>query len=276
MRDDCADYIEVVPIDDDCRDWIRMSDIIEAFETKRVSAPTVIANENVNILSLCPDLEISSMVTNISQDDIKVICEIGLGAYGRVMKAKLSPKMKMIHPSNYLESAAIPSKSTIVAVKTFASNSYLSSYREIYLMSLIRHPHIIHLMGVCDAKDETWVVMEFMKGGDLFSELMDPQRVMKYLRNFYNTFHTKYLENVLSQSKNSIEVELKEEIATLKQSMPHSFSSSVSNLIQVASNAWNQRTKEAIDHFEMNLEKVTWNFSFISLFCHVMFFPFSV
>jgi hypothetical protein len=62
------------------------------------------------------------------------------------------------------------SKSQQTAYKIFRS-----MHREVFLMSVLRHPNIVNLRGVCLRTDTPpWLIMELVGGGDLFGNLMDP------------------------------------------------------------------------------------------------------
>ena len=231
-----------------------MCDVIHAFESKRLTVKWKFSQGDVSVHSLCPDMEISSMVTKIRQSDLTIMAEIGRGAYGKVMKATLNEKQDDVHNRK--------NKKCDVAVKIFQTESYLATYREVYVMSLIDHPNIVHLMGMCDAKsdakiEETWIVMEYMRGRNLSAEAFDPDGVMGQFSNFCQIFSRKYLQTSLSAEQPPMRTVIQSEIAKLMEiSKKASLCDSFSVLLKAAEGYWKRRTKSEYTSFEDAKEKV--------------------
>lgn len=87
-------------------------------------------------------------------------------------------------------------------------------------MSSIHHVNVVSLLGISINKDVPWIVMEYMKGGDLYSALIDPFRLAKYLDQFSNAYERKYNEYTFGDSElHQMRASLQNEIDLLKFTM---------------------------------------------------------
>jgi len=49
--------------------------------------------------------------------------------------------------------------------------------REIHILKLIRHPHIIQLYEILETERQLYLIMEYASGGELFDYIVDKGRV---------------------------------------------------------------------------------------------------
>ena len=49
--------------------------------------------------------------------------------------------------------------------------------REIHILKLIRHPNIIQLYEIIETPKQLFLVMEYMKNGELFDYIVDKKRL---------------------------------------------------------------------------------------------------
>ncbi len=72
---------------------------------------------------------------------------------------------------------------------------------EIEILSLIRHPRIINQFEVYEGTEHVYIVMEYLKGGELFDKIRtkgnysegDAARVMKRLLEAVSYMHQKHV-----------------------------------------------------------------------------------
>jgi len=94
---------------------------------------------------------------------------------------------------------------------------------ETSLLRKVSHPHIVHLIDICDTKNTLFIVMELMEGGELYEEIVkrksfsekDASRIMEQLFSALNYLHKNNivhrdlkLENLLLTRKNDLEIKL--------------------------------------------------------------------
>ncbi len=53
--------------------------------------------------------------------------------------------------------------------------------REIHILKLIRHPHIIHLYEIIETTKQLYMIMEYCKGGELFDYIVEEGRITESL-----------------------------------------------------------------------------------------------
>eukprot|EP00834_Sanchytrium_tribonematis_P005595 NODE_349_length_8994_cov_1.235526.p11 type:complete len:145 gc:universal NODE_349_length_8994_cov_1.235526:3321-2887(-) len=98
---------------------------------------------------------------SLNEEDFEIIEEIGSGQFGRVFK------------SDYL--------GTTVAVKECFKlegmdfKKYLE--REVGLLQTMRHPNIIQFLGIYTKNENTFIVTEFLSGGNLATYIKDNSNV---------------------------------------------------------------------------------------------------
>jgi len=94
---------------------------------------------------------------------------------------------------------------------------------ETNLLRKVSHPHIVHLIDICDTKNTLFIVMELMEGGELYEEIVkrksfsekDASHIMEQLFSALNYLHKNNivhrdlkLENLLLTRKNDLEIKL--------------------------------------------------------------------
>lgn len=91
--------------------------------------------------------------------------QLGTGTFGKVRVATHIP-------TNCTVAIKILSKSKITQM-----NMWNKVEREIMIMKMARHPHIINLYEVIYREDEIYLVMEYAEGGELFSYIVKHKRL---------------------------------------------------------------------------------------------------
>jgi serine/threonine protein kinase len=90
---------------------------------------------------------------------------IGEGQFGKVFDGALTRQVKSF------------AKATRVAVKlvgaTMDVNEQSAFLKEALRMTKFVHPHIVQLIGVCFKETPSFIVLEYMSGGDLKGYLRD-------------------------------------------------------------------------------------------------------
>ena len=112
--------------------------------------------------------ESKEVLLNIFGSNIREICELGTGLFGKVILAetiKLSAKDLRLS-----ESDDDKTKSTLVAVKKLKSdapNATKEAFeKEVNFMSRLTDRNVIRILGVC-YEDTPFIMMEYMEKGDL-------------------------------------------------------------------------------------------------------------
>ena len=110
----------------------------------------------------------SEVLLKVSGSNIREICELGMGMFGKVILAEtvgLSAKDLRLS-----ESDDDKSKSTLVAVKKLKSgapNATKKAFeKEVNFMSRLTDRNVIRILGVC-YEDTPFIMMEYMEKGDL-------------------------------------------------------------------------------------------------------------
>ncbi|KAJ7890632.1 Pkinase-domain-containing protein [Mycena olivaceomarginata] len=119
---------------------------------------------------------------NIGSDDPK---RIGLWKIGRTIGAGSSGRVRVARNSKTGQYAAIKIVSKTVLDSTRSLNhldddmehSQLSLEREIVVMKLIDHPNIMRLYDVWETSTELYLILEYVKGGELFEHLCKKGRL---------------------------------------------------------------------------------------------------
>lgn len=91
--------------------------------------------------------------------------QLGTGTFGKVRVATHIP-------TNCTVAIKILSKSKITQM-----NMWSKVEREIMIMKMARHPHIINLYEVIYREDDIYLVMEYAEGGELFSYIVKHKRL---------------------------------------------------------------------------------------------------
>ncbi|SCZ93314.1 BZ3500_MvSof-1268-A1-R1_Chr6-2g08603 [Microbotryum saponariae] len=91
---------------------------------------------------------------------------IGKGSSGRVKIAK----HKETH--QYAAIKIVPKPRAAAKSASKADKMLLGIEREIVIMKLIEHPNVLRLMDVWETPDDLYLIMEYVKGGELFDYLV--------------------------------------------------------------------------------------------------------
>ena len=234
-------HVEVIPLDDDCTDWCTFDDIILSLLNR---LPTVISRRGVHqrVDVLCEYMQVKDMVKDIPSKNIQLFEVLGEGSYCVVRRGEVISNQEVeIEGSG--KGKEKEGEIIEVAVKILVDKKEVEggegdrkgieklilTNREVYLMGSIHHMNVVHLYGICTDKESPWVVMEFMRGGDLLTALTDPFRLAKNLKSLSKQFDVKYNENVFGFSSLSMKEALQKEILSLRCSVDaiSSFLSSV-------------------------------------------------
>lgn len=223
-------YSEVIPIDDECKDWFTLHDAMEAIQRK---SPWVTSHHGVQkrVDAFCSDLRVEAMVTNIPISNLNLFEDLGNGAYGVVKRGEVI-SFRGFDRGFDGKGKEKEEKTVEVAVKILKDtvtdpsgkenkdiHALISTNWEIFLMSTIRHVNVVQLLGVCVESNSPLLVMELMKGGDLFLALTDPSHFVKNIEKFSKSFDLEYQAAVFGDTPVQMREVLKNEIIRLRQSI---------------------------------------------------------
>ena len=49
--------------------------------------------------------------------------------------------------------------------------------REIHILKIVRHPHVVQLYEIIETSKELYLIMEYARGGELFEHIVHRKRV---------------------------------------------------------------------------------------------------
>ncbi|KAH9935953.1 Pkinase-domain-containing protein [Epithele typhae] len=101
----------------------------------------------------------------------KVGRTIGKGSSGRVRLARHSKTGQYAAVKIVSKTALLSSRMTLGSLADEADRILHSIEREIVLMKLINHPHILRLYDVWETSSELYLILEYVEGGELFDHL---------------------------------------------------------------------------------------------------------
>jgi len=96
---------------------------------------------------------------NYLNETLVIITEIGKGKFGEVFKGKLGP--------------------FFVACKKLKNEEIMEIEKEIKILNKLKHKNIVTLIGIKKINNETFMIMEFMNGGDLLNYLRRNDKNLK-------------------------------------------------------------------------------------------------
>ena len=223
------EYVEIVPIDDDCSDWCRLSDVMKEVCRDQGSQDPSILEQNqsdsdhrapVDFVQLnktkkfvrcdvvCPDLIFSNWLETIPKKRLRLVEGeqgiLGKGSYGIVVRGFLSVEnckkneikvaVKILNLSGGEEEGANREWEFIQSLR-----------HELFIMSALRHPNLVGLHGVCMMEKREgaggrlpWLVLELVEGGDLYEQLVDPFSVDTHLQFALGQFEKAYNATLFS------------------------------------------------------------------------------
>ena len=311
-------HIEVIPIDDECSDWCCVDDVMKSIHEK-VCWVTSQNGEKKRVDALCCDLRVEEFVMKISSSDIKLYEILGRGAFGTVQRGEvichnrrekekekesenesereiLEVAVKVLEKKDEekkesegnLQNEKESEKDENVDIKDIVSTNW-----EMYLMSSIDHVNVVKLIGVCVEEKTPWIVMELMKGGDLYTSLTDPSKLKNPLGKFVKSFQIEYNKVVLGNSSLTMREAVGNEIENVQKCVdkvvasssfgvshiPNDISSSSSSsisgnsqhplvklfekLLECGQNYWDTKTKESYEMFSQSQDEVKMDDFFI-------------
>jgi serine/threonine protein kinase len=62
---------------------------------------------------------------------------------------------------------------------------------EIAVLKLVNHPNIIRMEGLYESKNYIYIVMEMLKGGELFERIVGRPRYVVFTHSFTTRYYTK-------------------------------------------------------------------------------------
>lgn len=109
----------------------------------------------------------------ISLDDFEILCVIGRGSFGKVMKVR------------DLDTGEIFAMKAIKKAAIIESNMVESTRNEQLIMRSIRHPFIVGLHYAFQSPERLYLVQDFLSGGELFFHLQQEMRFSVAKARFY-------------------------------------------------------------------------------------------
>ncbi|KAL3871564.1 hypothetical protein ACJMK2_039555, partial [Sinanodonta woodiana] len=135
-----------------------------------VSGNSVYSMPNADLL-----LSLDVPVVQFPRENLRFIEMLGEGQFGEVHLSEA------LHISNYLEEDLFPNRTVsrpmLVAVKILRKGADDKAKRdfqkEIKIMSQLKDPNIVRVLGVCTEEEPFCMIVEYMKYGDLNQFLLD-------------------------------------------------------------------------------------------------------
>ena len=201
------DLTQIIPLDDFCSDWLEFEKVKDAVtgalakqqRTATFSLRTTKQNQTKkinlkNVLLLCPDLDMGNSMNFIPRKSLELGRILGDGAFGVVYEGIWKKGEREGFGGHRGQLAETGNKVAVKQLKTDSEKkgdveelkaALSMMQREVYLNSVCQHPNIVALCGVCFEPDHPALfVMEFLGGGDLLSQLLDPCDLIKEMDRF--------------------------------------------------------------------------------------------
>ncbi|XP_054715542.1 discoidin domain-containing receptor 2-like [Uloborus diversus] len=135
------------------------TDVVKMPNLQGVSGNTVYAVPNVDLLS-----RDDSPLREIPRHRLHYMEKLGEGQFGEVHLCEAEGIPELVDVPCY-------GNKTLVAVKTLRKSSSEQArsdfYKEVKILSRLRDPNIVHVLGVCTRDDPLCMVVEYMEHGDL-------------------------------------------------------------------------------------------------------------
>ena len=228
-------------------DWFEMSTILDvAYQKKRVGesskinesskvafetpaqpflAESVVNGVKKSPLWLCPDLDFQGRgkIPLIERGDLDLSRQkiLGQGSYGAVFLAlwkseKIKKQRKKTEEGAEQNGGGeIEREGEEVVVKLLVQrkegsglSDLLLFQREAYIMSMMDHPNVVQLKGIQVQVKSLLLVLEYLPGGNLLDQLIDPSGISAELMSFHHTFDQLYMKKtvqLLSSEEHSFE-----------------------------------------------------------------------
>ncbi|XP_064648959.1 discoidin domain-containing receptor 2-like isoform X3 [Lineus longissimus] len=144
------------------------SDILTMPNIQGVSGSNVYAVPNPDLLHGAPETN-DQCVIEFPRENLKFIEKLGEGQFGEVHLCEAQRIIEYLGDDFLVNRTA--SRSLLVAVKMLrkgASNqARLDFQKEVKIMSRLKDPNIVRVLGMCSEDDPPLVIVEYMKFGDL-------------------------------------------------------------------------------------------------------------
>ncbi|XP_076320947.1 discoidin domain-containing receptor 2-like isoform X4 [Tachypleus tridentatus] len=135
------------------------TDVVKLPNIQGVSGSTVYAVPNVELLS-----REDPPVREIPRHRLKFLEKLGEGQFGEVHLCEAEGIPELVDVPCY-------GNKTLVAVKTLRQNASEQArndfYKEVKILSRLRDPNIVHVLGVCTREEPLGMIVEYMENGDL-------------------------------------------------------------------------------------------------------------
>ncbi|XP_022240832.1 discoidin domain-containing receptor 2-like isoform X1 [Limulus polyphemus] len=135
------------------------TDVVKLPNIQGVSGSTVYAVPNVELLN-----REEPPVREIPRHRLKFLEKLGEGQFGEVHLCEAEGIPELVDVPCY-------GNKTLVAVKTLRQNASEQArndfYKEVKILSRLRDPNIVHVLGVCTREEPLGMIVEYMENGDL-------------------------------------------------------------------------------------------------------------
>eukprot|EP01094_Clydonella_sp_ATCC50884_P017904 TRINITY_DN3203_c0_g3_i1.p1 TRINITY_DN3203_c0_g3~~TRINITY_DN3203_c0_g3_i1.p1 ORF type:complete len:861 (-),score=247.00 TRINITY_DN3203_c0_g3_i1:146-2521(-) len=120
---------------------------------------------------------------SVSMEELELVRELGRGAYGTVHLAQWSQVWSpsglpgtFLHEQRAREERVRREQFAVKMMQQVSAESAAEFRREVALMSVIRHPNLVHMRGFC--LNPPFIMMELVPLGDLYSYLHDSTNLL--------------------------------------------------------------------------------------------------
>tara|TARA_R110002050_G_scaffold212327_2_gene348370 strand:- start:3 stop:896 length:894 start_codon:yes stop_codon:yes gene_type:complete len=153
LHESTREEIEAVGIEVDEKDPVKWSCLLNCLRFLKIDIG-IHFSQKVTPPREFDELEVADILDGPAPPKLKLMKEIGSGAYGRVFEGKLPSLDTKKH----------------LAVKKMShkeKKEIVQNLNEIFYLSKYGHPNICHYFKAFTCKDEIWMVTELMQGGTL-------------------------------------------------------------------------------------------------------------
>jgi serine/threonine protein kinase len=109
----------------------------------------------------------------VSLDDFELLCVLGRGTFGKVLKVRHN-KTKKIYAMKAIKKARVVEGNMVESTKNEQS-----------ILKSVRHPYIVGLHYAFQTWDTLYLVLDFLAGGELFFHLQGDERFVTDKARFY-------------------------------------------------------------------------------------------
>ncbi|XP_076351974.1 discoidin domain-containing receptor 2-like isoform X2 [Tachypleus tridentatus] len=142
-----------------CEKHYAATDVVKLPNIQGVSGSTVYAVPNVEMLN-----REENPVREITRHRLRFLEKLGEGQFGEVHLCEAEGIPELVDVPCY-------GNKTLVAVKTLrqdaSDQARTDFYKEVKILSRLRDPNIVHVLGVCTREEPLAMIVEYMENGDL-------------------------------------------------------------------------------------------------------------